>query len=654
VGHPRRNVGLLGFGSALACALALAPAAGAVLVKLQNGHTVGIQFRNTVNPAFVPGLVHRSGAAEGRRAHALPADDTCVTPDNGTVCWGGGPVLHSIAPYLILWEPEPVDQGISTSSQALLTRYLTDVAADAQDPDTEGVARQYSDSAGFAAQSFTFSTSHVIVDSDAYPTPSECSWGVASGYDFEPPFTDCVTDDAIQNELTSLVAKDHLPTGLGPDAPVYFVVTPEETDVCDDVGSCADTEAPDEFCGYHENFSDGGKQVVYAVLPFSTETFGPKGCQSDGNDDPELPNGDFADTIVDNMSHELNESSTDPDANDSNGWTDSHTGNEIADECEQYGSKNPQDPNEPTDPNAYEPVLGGSAVDDNLYDQSINGDRYYTQTVWSNGNLNCEGAPISDPLSAAFSAPAPATPGTALTFNPSLTVSAAGVSSATWSFGDGSSVFVTGSLADAEHSYAASGRYQAMLTVVDEDGQLSAVSHPVVVGTAPKASFTESTSAAATGIPVAFSATASRDTNAGGSIHAYVWSFGDGATGTGAATKHAFSRPGVYTVGLTVADALGFTGTATQQITVGPPGRITKLALRKSGRSELLVVTVSGPGAVRVGKSSHTRSAAGSVSFKVGSAPKKHHQLKLKVIVAYTPRFGPVVTKAYRGVVSGR
>jgi PKD repeat protein len=656
VGHVRRTEGLLGLGAVLACALALAPAAGAVLVKLQNGDTVGIQFRNTVNPAFVPGLVHRSGAAADRRAHVLPADDTCVTPDNGAVCWGGGPVLHSVAPYLILWEPPSVSQGISASSQALLTRYLTDVAADARRPDTEGVLRQYSDSAGFAAQSFMFSTSHVIVDSDAYPSPSECSWGVAYGYDFEPPFTDCVTDDAIRDELTALVAKDHLPMGLGPNAPVYFVVTPEATDVCAEVGSCADPEAPDAFCGYHENFSDGGEQVVYAVVPFSTETFGPKGCQTDGNDNPELPNGDFADTIVDNMSHELNEAITDPDANDSNGWTDSNDGNEVADECEEYGSTDPQNPNEPTDPSAYAPALGGSAADGNLYDQSINGDRYYSQTVWSNGNLNCDAAPVSDPLSAAFSAPAPApaAPGTVLTFNPDATIAAAGVSSATWSFGDGSSLFATGSLADVEHRYAASGRYQATLTVVDEDGQLSAVSHPIVSGTPPEASFIESTTAAATGVPVAFSATRSRDTNGGGSIAAYAWSFGDGGTGTGAAPKHTYSRPGVYSVALTVADALGLTGTETERITVGPAGEIAKLALRKSGKAELLIVKVSGPGSVRLGNASRRLAAAGRVSFKIGSAPKKHHRLRLKVIVVYTPRFGPVVVKTYRGVVSGR
>jgi hypothetical protein len=57
---------------------------------------------------------------------------------------------------------------------------------------------------------------------------------------------------------------------------------------------------------------------------------------------------------------------------------------------------------------------------------------------------------------------------------------------------------------------------------------------------------------------------------------------------------------------------------------------------------------------VRVGKSSHTLSAAGSTSFKVGSVPKKHHKLKLKLSVTYVPRFGPVATRTYRRVVSNR
>jgi PKD repeat protein len=124
--------------------------------------------------------------------------------------------------------------------------------------------------------------------------------------------------------------------------------------------------------------------------------------------------------------------------------------------------------------------------------------------------------------------------------------------------------------------------------------------------------------------------------------------------GAGVAPTHSYSHAGAYTVKLAVIDALGFAGTETSLVTVGPAGQIKKLAVRAKGGSELLIVTVSGPGTVRVGKTSKRLPAAGSASFKVGSAPKKRHKLKVKATVVYTPGFGPAVRRTYSEVVFGR
>jgi PKD repeat protein len=53
-----------------------------------------------------------------------------------------------------------------------------------------------------------------------------------------------------------------------------------------------------------------------------------------------------------------------------------------------------------------------------------------------------------------------------------------------------------------------------------------------------------------------------------GRVVAWHWTFGDGASAAGGSAPHTYARPGTYTVGLTVSDDSGSTGSATQQVTV--------------------------------------------------------------------------------------
>jgi large repetitive protein len=69
---------------------------------------------------------------------------------------------------------------------------------------------------------------------------------------------------------------------------------------------------------------------------------------------------------------------------------------------------------------------------------------------------------------------------------------------------------------------------------------------------------------------VGFTATASTDD--GAAIASYAWTFGDGATGAGASTSHAYAAPGTYPVAVTVTDANGLTASASGSVSVlGPP-----------------------------------------------------------------------------------
>ena len=84
----------------------------------------------------------------------------------------------------------------------------------------------------------------------------------------------------------------------------------------------------------------------------------------------------------------------------------------------------------------------------------------------------------------------------------------------------------------------------------------------------PNASFTFSTPQP---LSASFNASASSDSD--GSITAYNWTFGDGATGTGVAPQHTYASAGSYTVRLTVTDNRGDTGSVTHTVSVtgSPP-----------------------------------------------------------------------------------
>ncbi|MEW5826281.1 MAG: PKD domain-containing protein [Candidatus Bipolaricaulota bacterium] len=83
---------------------------------------------------------------------------------------------------------------------------------------------------------------------------------------------------------------------------------------------------------------------------------------------------------------------------------------------------------------------------------------------------------------------------------------------------------------------------------------------------APTASFTFSPTTVHAGTVVQFDGQASSDPD--GSIASYAWSFGDGGTGSGALTSHAYAATGTYTVQLTVTDNGGRTASTSKTLSV--------------------------------------------------------------------------------------
>jgi hypothetical protein len=76
----------------------------------------------------------------------------------------------------------------------------------------------------------------------------------------------------------------------------------------------------------------------------------------------------------------------------------------------------------------------------------------------------------------------------------------------------------------------------------------------------------EATIPAAAGEPVTLDATPSHD--AEGAIVSYVWDFGDGASGVGAAVTHPYLSAGTYEATVTVADDGGLTSAATVTVVI--------------------------------------------------------------------------------------
>ncbi len=124
-----------------------------------------------------------------------------------------------------------------------------------------------------------------------------------------------------------------------------------------------------------------------------------------------------------------------------------------------------------------------------------------------------------------------------------------------WTFGDGSSA----SGASASHAYAASGCYQATLTVADSHGASATSASPVTIGTSSLGPIVGPSAPVAMGTPISLSG---GFLDPIGRSHSATWTWDDGTTslgtvsessGCGAVTgTHAYTAAGVYVVTLTL------------------------------------------------------------------------------------------------------
>ncbi|TMM09145.1 MAG: PKD domain-containing protein [Actinobacteria bacterium] len=461
--------------------------------------------------------VHRAAVPKGYQA------------TNG-MTYHGGSVMRTNTVHAVYWDGSASDP-FPANYENLVSGFVANVAHDSGGrSNVYSTDIQYYDHQGHIQYKSTFAGA--LVDKNPFPVVGNC---VPHSPPLHPEITfdTCLTDQELGDELDSFIAAHpNLHRGLGD---VYLLFLPPRVQTCDNV-SGTDCFATD-YCAYHDGFFESNSSVpitLFANLPFQNVSV----CRSGV-----APNDPNADPTIDALSHEHNETITDPlgDAWFDDNPPDPNGGGENGDLCRDY--------------------YGPPGHD---FNQVIGGVHYFIQGEWSNLDGGCA-------LSLAAHAPAAsirvsatrALTGNRITFDGSKSHDPDGnVVSYRWRFGDGR----TASGKTVVHRYSRAGKRTATLTVTDNDALTDTVSVTITVNDRRPVAVINPPAHLVAGRAAKFNGKKSHDRD--GRVVSYSWRFGDGGTATGAAPKHVYGRAGTYTVKLTVTDDSGRKATAKKTVTV--------------------------------------------------------------------------------------
>jgi hypothetical protein len=352
-------------------------------------------------------------------------------------------VQHTSKVYALFWTPTGYYYPANAKSE--VTQYMRDVAKASYKTNNvyaaltqycEGVSTGASSCPGannnFASYDVSYGGSATVTT--PFPASGCANYTLGSGSNSSV----CLIDSQIQTEVKNVAAAKGWSTGLGSE---IFVFTPPLVGECFTASeaSCYDPEFSSGFCAYHSSISS--PQTLYAFQPWADIT----GCvyQYPTVPDNAYPNDDGADPLVSVMSHEHNETMSDPLGT---AWFD-NSGFENGDECAWLSL-----------------ATRFNGIGD--YSQTISGHQYMMQSEWSNRANKCvETNTYPQPTGTFTAAPSGTTHGENFTASVSDSDGDSSFRYA-WSFGDGA----TSTVQNPSHTYASAGTRTVTLTVFDQHG----------------------------------------------------------------------------------------------------------------------------------------------------------------------------------------
>jgi PKD repeat protein len=361
--------------------------------------------------------------------------------------------------YALYWSPSGAG-AYPTGFIAGVNTYFTDLEHDnAGHQNVDSVAAQYNDAAGeFAEYKSKFGGE--LLDEQPYPS-NGCHRALK-----------CLTDQQIKEELVRFIAAEHLPTGLTHE---YFVLTPEGVESCFEAAGLqcsANAESHAVYCAYHGNLGlVGGGEIIYANDPFVNG----KRC----DETEHHINGPSDSALFGGLSHEHNESLTDPEPN--NAWTDfggsgELTGYEDGDKCRTF-----------TPSSEFGAPLGEVEVEGKklTYNQEVNGHKYWYQQEWSNKGDTC----LQRLTFEASEAPTATFTSAEVTAN-EVKFDATGSTTGTnvrysWQFNDAGGAeprTIETEALTLNHTFPSAGTYTVALTVFKTDGTSRGIAKQVLAG----------------------------------------------------------------------------------------------------------------------------------------------------------------------------